>query len=298
VDASASPFLAGILGLIPGVGAMYNGQFVKAMIHLLVFVCLVAITDHFGAAGILIAGWVFYQVFDAIHTARARAMGEPLPDPFGFNGIEGRVGMGVRINPQDAPAASAAAAPPYTAPPLAMPLEGVPAYNSGSRLPMGAIALIFLGLMFLANSMNLFNIRLTHLVLPIFLIGLGVWMYYRRMCCGYAPQNDGSPYYRAYAIQRLCWPSMVVLTGILWLLDNLHILSWNKTWGLYLLVFGVLMLARRMVASQSYYPPMPPAPPAATPAETESASPETSANEAAANDQEPPLHHRNPNEGE
>ena len=48
-----NPALATMLGFIPGVGAMYNGQFVKAMIHVLVFVILIAITDQHDFFGIL-----------------------------------------------------------------------------------------------------------------------------------------------------------------------------------------------------------------------------------------------------
>src|SRR6202041_1574353 len=36
------PWLAGFLGLIPGVGAMYNGQFVKGIAHLVIFAVLVS----------------------------------------------------------------------------------------------------------------------------------------------------------------------------------------------------------------------------------------------------------------
>src|SRR5207245_11313380 len=36
-----SPGVAAALGLIPGVGAMYNGQFMKGVAHVLAFVCLV-----------------------------------------------------------------------------------------------------------------------------------------------------------------------------------------------------------------------------------------------------------------
>jgi len=35
------PGLAAILGFIPGVGAMYNGQFIKGFIHVMVFVTLI-----------------------------------------------------------------------------------------------------------------------------------------------------------------------------------------------------------------------------------------------------------------
>jgi hypothetical protein len=36
-----SPGLAAVLGFIPGVGAMYNGQFMKGFAHVMAFVCLI-----------------------------------------------------------------------------------------------------------------------------------------------------------------------------------------------------------------------------------------------------------------
>ena len=74
-----------ILGFIPGVGAMYNGQYIKAIVHVLVFVVLISICEHYGVFGIFVAAWVLYQVFDAHQTAKARRDGLPLPDPFGLN---------------------------------------------------------------------------------------------------------------------------------------------------------------------------------------------------------------------
>jgi hypothetical protein len=44
--------------------------------------------------GLLVAGWIFYQVFDAYHTAKARRDGTPLPNPFGLNDIGDRMGFG------------------------------------------------------------------------------------------------------------------------------------------------------------------------------------------------------------
>ena len=41
----AHPVLAGLLGFIPGVGAMYNGQFVKALAHVLIFAVFVSLSD-------------------------------------------------------------------------------------------------------------------------------------------------------------------------------------------------------------------------------------------------------------
>jgi len=80
-----NPGTATILGFIPGVGAMYNGQYIKAIVHVLVFVVLISISEHYGLFGIFVAVWVLYQVFDANQTAKARRDGLPLPDPFGLN---------------------------------------------------------------------------------------------------------------------------------------------------------------------------------------------------------------------
>ncbi|MBB6145918.1 hypothetical protein HNQ77_003888 [Silvibacterium bohemicum] len=88
-----NPGTATLLGFIPGVGAMYNGQFVKALVHVLVFVILIGITDNHGIFGIFIAAWVAYQVFDAHQTAKARRDGLPLPDPFGLNELGTKLGI-------------------------------------------------------------------------------------------------------------------------------------------------------------------------------------------------------------
>jgi TM2 domain-containing membrane protein YozV len=91
----ASPGLALFLGFIPGVGAFYNGQFLKGFVHVIVMSTLIWMSDHGmgGFAGLLIAAWVFYMVFDAWTTAKARRYGLPIPDPLGLNAIlEGREG--------------------------------------------------------------------------------------------------------------------------------------------------------------------------------------------------------------
>src|SRR5215475_12796577 len=41
-----NPSIAGLLGFIPGVGAMYNGQFSKALAHVVIFVLLIIATDR------------------------------------------------------------------------------------------------------------------------------------------------------------------------------------------------------------------------------------------------------------
>jgi TM2 domain-containing membrane protein YozV len=89
----AHPVLAGLLGFIPGVGAMYNGQYIKALAHVLIFAVFVSLSDKSFVFAMLLAAWVFYQVFDAAQTAKARRDGLPLPNPFGLNDLGSRLGM-------------------------------------------------------------------------------------------------------------------------------------------------------------------------------------------------------------
>ena len=104
--------LAGLLGFIPGVGAMYNEQYAKGIVHLIVFAILVSLADTNGIFGLFIAGWVFYMVIEAHHTARARRDGLPLPNPFGLNDLGERLGFGKSWGvPPQAPFIDPAAAP-------------------------------------------------------------------------------------------------------------------------------------------------------------------------------------------
>jgi hypothetical protein len=98
-----NPSVAAVLGLIPGVGAMYNGQLFKGLIHVVIFAVLVSITDHYGVFGIFIGAWVLYQSFEAFHTAKARRDGQPLPDPFGLNELGSWLNMGSSGRTQDVP---------------------------------------------------------------------------------------------------------------------------------------------------------------------------------------------------
>lgn len=84
---SPSPSVAALLGLIPGVGAMYNGQFIKGLIHVVIFAVLVSAAHVYDIFGLFIAAWIFYQSFEAYHTAKARRDGLPLPDPLGLNEV-------------------------------------------------------------------------------------------------------------------------------------------------------------------------------------------------------------------
>jgi TM2 domain-containing membrane protein YozV len=70
-----SPGFAGFLGLFPfGVGALYNGQYTKALLHLLIFSGLVHMQGRGGGQpfiALLLAGFVVYQFFDNIQSAKA-----------------------------------------------------------------------------------------------------------------------------------------------------------------------------------------------------------------------------------
>ena len=88
-ETDVSPGLAFLLGLIPGVGAIYNGQYAKGLVHVVIFGLLISILGS-GAAGMaplfgmLLAGWCFYMPFEAYHTAKKRRRGEPVDEFSGF----------------------------------------------------------------------------------------------------------------------------------------------------------------------------------------------------------------------
>lgn len=113
------PGLAAVLGAIPGVGAMYNGQFVKGLIHVAIFAVLVSMTHIYGVFGLFVMAWIFYQMFDAFHTARARRDGDPLPDPLGLNELSHAILSGGR--PMHGPMPPGAQQTPYQAPPQGTP---------------------------------------------------------------------------------------------------------------------------------------------------------------------------------
>jgi Domain of unknown function (DUF5668) len=204
----AKPGVAAVLGMIPGVGAMYNGQFIKALVHVLVFVILISVTNGNGIFGIFIGAWFFYQIFDAYQTAKARRDGLPLPDPFGLNDLGSRMGMHpaqTATMPPTPPGVPSPAYPPagaaqaaydpgayqaasYAVPPEAPsaygipvpPMPPVPPIPPRRSEPVGAIILIGLGAMFLLSSMGVFNFGWIHHSWPIFLIALGGWLIFRR----------------------------------------------------------------------------------------------------------------------
>jgi hypothetical protein len=65
---------------------------------------------------------------------------------------------------------------------------------------------------------------------------------------------------RYILIRRLRGPAFVLLVGVNALLDQAHILSWGKSWPLYLILAGVLLLAERAALAADGYPAVPPPP--------------------------------------
>ena len=210
------PWVAFGLGWIPGVGAMYNGQFAKGLAHVLIFVLLVNMTHMNGGLGILVAAWVFYQVFDAYQTARARRAGLPLPNPLGLNNIG--QWFGVRPAPPaanagpaapSAPSAPGAPAEATTEPVNPGPASGFAAgytppqgpfpycpppippnptnyygvhddYGRYGGVPTKALILILLGALFLLGNFGILSQDWLNRGWPILLIALGVWLIIRR----------------------------------------------------------------------------------------------------------------------
>lgn len=156
-----NPVAATLLGFIPGVGAMYNGQVVKGLIHVLVFAGLVWAQDRSGGNvffGLLIAFFYFYMVWDAYATAKAMQERRPLPDPFG---------LGTQLP------ASEASAP-------ASPGPGSELARHGPHIPAAAIVLIGLGVVFLLDNLGIFHWHWMGRMWPIILIAIGVWLFARR----------------------------------------------------------------------------------------------------------------------
>lgn len=173
VEGAPSPGLAAFLGFIPGVGAMYNGQFVKAFIHVVIFAILWMILDHGGPAepffGLLMSFFVFYMVFEAYKTAKARQYGQPLPD---FLGLEQMFGIHENRPAASVPT-SASTIPHGTIPSAQRPPEP----SSQQQVPTAAIVLLGLGVFFLLMNFGLFHIGR---MWPLLLIGFGLWIAYKR----------------------------------------------------------------------------------------------------------------------
>ncbi|MBM3727948.1 MAG: hypothetical protein FJW40_21295 [Acidobacteria bacterium] len=147
VPASVSPGLAFILGLIPGVGAIYNGQYAKGLIHVMIYGLLISLVNSHATDGLepvfglLIMASTFYMAFEAYHTAQRRAQGLPVEE---FSSLF----------------------------PLRSPEAG---------FPVGPVIMIGLGILFLLNNLDLLRVRQLLRYWPVGLIAMGVYMLYNRI---------------------------------------------------------------------------------------------------------------------
>jgi hypothetical protein len=147
-DPGSSPGLAFLLGFIPGVGAIYNGQYVKGLIHVVIMGLLIAIVSDDQISnnlqplfGMMIAVWVFYMAFEAYHTAKRRQRGQPVDE---FSSI-------------------------------------VPRHGQPARFPLAPTVLIAAGVLFLLHNLNILRIGELIRYWPVALICLGAYMLYERL---------------------------------------------------------------------------------------------------------------------
>ena len=139
---SISPGLAFLLGWIPGVGAIYNGQYAKGLMHVIIFGTLVSIINAQHNSflepllGMLIACMVFYMPFEAYHTAKRKMHGVAVDE---FSSL-------VHINPQ------------------------------AGAFPAAPVILIGLGVLFLLSNFDLVRVEALLKFWPIALIGFGAYL--------------------------------------------------------------------------------------------------------------------------
>ncbi|HKM65546.1 MAG TPA: DUF5668 domain-containing protein [Candidatus Acidoferrum sp.] len=133
-----SPAVAFLLGFVPGLGAIYNGEYNKAIMHVVIFGAIIlGIASDMGEGikDFLVFALVVFPVYmaiDAMRSAKARLTGAPLTDPF---------------------------------------------ENWSSQRPLGPIILIGVGALFLLNNFGIFEFfHLRQVFVPLLLIGVGFFM--------------------------------------------------------------------------------------------------------------------------
>jgi TM2 domain-containing membrane protein YozV len=142
-----SPGLAFVLGWIPGVGAIYNGQYLKGLVHAIIFGLLISLIDSAGGTpgqpflGMMMLAFIFYMAFEAYHTAKKRQLGLPAEE---WSSLVGRPGP-------------------------------------ASRAPVGPILLIVIGVLFLLDTLNLIHFREIGRFWPVLLIAVGAYMLWNRV---------------------------------------------------------------------------------------------------------------------
>src|SRR5208283_2742820 len=141
------------------------------------------------------------------------------------------------------------------------------------KIPMGAIVLILLGVLFLLHTMGL-GLGFDRFW-PLILIFIGGWMFVRNWSSlgSHAPDCDCSrcrtrrmigPGLAACTMcqcarcrtRRIMGPTIVVTIGVLFLLENLHVgdLGFHRTWPVILLVIGAIKLLQGNASMEGHIP--------------------------------------------
>ena len=140
-----SPALAFFLGLIPGVGAIYNGQYAKGMIHAIIWGVLMSIADSRAAHGmepifvILIIAWWAYMAIEAHRTAHLLQAGQTVDEYSSLLNLRG-----------------------------------------GHNVPLAAVALIALGVLLLLHTLDVLDFEVVARFWPVVLIAAGVYLLWGR----------------------------------------------------------------------------------------------------------------------
>jgi hypothetical protein len=228
-----NPAIAGILaGFFPfGVGAVYCSQYAKGLAHLLIFALLIFATDHAGRwdfiFGIGIAFFYVYQIIDSVKTARAMQEGQAPPDPFGLS--------------------------------QAFSFSGE--RSEGKNIPSVAIVLIVLGVLFMLHTMDI-GVGLDRFW-PLLLIVFGGWTLAKQLGV-VAGRHWVCPCDRCRT-RRIMGPAIVLTIGILFQLQTLDVVDFDRTWPAILLVVGIVKLIQSNASSEGHVGSLPPGPPSAAP---------------------------------
>ncbi len=242
LNSGPNPGIAGILaGVFPiGVGAVYTGQYAKGLAHLVIMVLLIlGVSSDFPWPAIMVMGiaigfFYVYQIIDAVRSAKAIQMGEPIPDPFG---LAQTFGAGEKFE--------------------------------GTKVPAGAAVLIGLGVIFLLHTAGLFEFGLDRFW-PLILIFLGVWLFAKHW--GLIGGTTGCQCDHCRT-RKLMGPAMLITLGVLFLLDSVSRVGFGRTWPAILLVIGVVKLMQSNASSNGHIGPMPPAMPPGVPMGTPPSAP-------------------------
>jgi B-box zinc finger protein/cell wall-active antibiotic response 4TMS protein YvqF len=195
-----NPVLAGLLSILPGLGAVYCGEVMRGVMQIAVYAGLIYALINFGGGlepvfGLAIAFWYIYQIIDSVRLARAKQRGLPAPDPFG----------------------------------LSDPGWASSFRSAGKGLPSGPVFLIVIGCLLLVGIRYSYHF-FAH-ALPIILIYLGAMR---------IVQIRQRPGCRCMRCQTHCmmWPAILITLGILFLLDGFLSIDFNRTWPVLIIVIG------------------------------------------------------------